>query len=171
MILQSDDWKFHVDMERTMEFSANEAREHCDCAYCQNFYEAVDIHYPELRQMLASFGLDIEGPQELLPYDFDGKMYYDSGYVVYGQILHIGKEPIFVNGLHIHPVSDMGAHDAIHISHDCSDPCFVLDIGTVVLPWVLDEPLEEVVSPANDPSFLKRMWKRLLAKMMKTDIQ
>ena len=53
MILQIDDWKFDIDMERTMEYSAKEAAEHCDCAYCRNFYAAVDEHCSDLRPFLA----------------------------------------------------------------------------------------------------------------------
>ena len=51
-------------------------------------------------------------------------------------------------------------------------PYFVLWVGPMNLPWVLDEPLEEeeIVSPANQPSFLKRMWNWLLNRSPVSDL-
>ena len=166
MILQIDDWKFDIDMERTMAYSANEAAEHCDCAYCRNFYAAVDQEYPALRSFLAQFGLNIEAPDEQMPYDFQGEMYYDSAYMVSGRILNMGRMPLLVGDVLISPKSA----DDVHINHNCPEPCFALDVGTVVLPWVLDEPMKDTVSPANFPFFLKKMWQRLLGKVQKDKI-
>ena len=163
MILQIDDWKFDIDMERTMAYSANEATEHCNCAYCRNFYAAVDREYPALRSFLAQFGLNIEAPDEQMPYDYQGKMYYDSVYMVSGTILSMGRKPLLVGDVLISPKSA----DDVQINHSCPEPFFALDVGTVALPWVLDEPMKETVSPANFPSFLKKMWQRLLGKAQK----
>ena len=41
-------------------------------------------------------------------------------------------------------------------------PFFVLTSGLLDLPWVLDEDMDEVISPANEPEYLERMMKRLL---------
>lgn len=152
MILQIGDWKFDIDMTRTFEYSAKEAAEHCDCAYCRNFYAAVDGEYPSLRPFLAQFGLNIEAPEEQMPYDLDGKMYYDSTFLVFGEILQAGEKEILEGDVSIRPVF-------------WDDSRFALDIGTVVLPWVLEEPLEDTVSPANLPSFLQKMWQKLLDRM------
>ena len=168
MILKIADWIFDINMERTMAYSAAEAAERCDCAYCRNFYAAVDSAYPQLRPFLAQFGIDIEAPDELLPYDLEGKMYYDGVYMVSGSILHRGNAPFFsCRGLE---VTSMDEAHVLHVSHACPKPCFSLDVGTAVLPWVLDEPMEETVSPANEPSFLKRMWDRLLGKATQNSI-
>ena len=94
MIIEIDGWKFDVDITATMEYSANEAAEHCDCGYCRNFYASIDREYPDLRPFLTQFGVDIEAPDELLPYDFPGEMDYDGYYAVCGWILTAGKEPI-----------------------------------------------------------------------------
>ena len=163
MILQIDDWKFDIDMERTMAYSANEATEHCGCAYCRNFYVAVDQEYPALRPYLAQFGLNIEAPDEQMPYDYQEKMYYDSAYMVSGTILSMGRKPLLVGDVLISPKSA----DDVQINHSCPEPCFALDVGTVALPWVLDEPMKDTVSPANFPFFLKKMWQRLLGKAQK----
>lgn len=39
---------------------------------------------------------------------------------------------------------------------------FVFDTGLLDLPWVLDEDMDEVISPANEPEYMERMMNRLL---------
>ena len=43
--------------------------------------------------------------------------------------------------------------------------------GIFVTPWVLQEPMEDVVSTANDPEFLQTMQDRLLDRVLETDVQ
>lgn len=169
LILKIDDWVFDSDMEQTMAYSAAEAAEHCACAYCRNFYIAVDAHYPNLRPFLGQFGVDIASPEEQMPYDINGKMYYDSIYMVSGKVTQEGKCAIGMDGLLIKPTTVSETDGTNLINYNCPAPCFALDISTVVLPWVLDEPLKETVSPANSPSFLRRMWQRLLKKANRSD--
>lgn len=164
MILEIDGWKFDIDMTAIMEYSSNEAKYHCDCAYCRNFYAAVDEVYPNLRPFLARFGLDIEAPDELMPFDMENRMDYDGVYVVAGCILTKGDELIQVDDLRIAPEYDS------EINHSQLQPCFYLTINDIMLPWVLDEPMKDVVSPANFPSFLKKMWNKLLGRQPKSDI-
>lgn len=170
MILQIDDWKFDIDMERTMEYSADEAAEHCDCAYCRIFYAAVDRTYPELRPFLAQFGLDIEAPGEM-----DTDIYrcdsidYELGYIVFGKILRCGDTELFAGTLHASVVYPKRGTYLWEIMPKDAE-CFELSIPFFRLPWVLDEPMEDVVSPANEPSFLKKMWYRLLGKAKNSDI-
>ncbi len=154
MLLKIADWEFDIDLEATMAYSAAEAATHCDCAYCRNFYAAVDIACPEARPFLTRFGLDIEAPEELMPFD-DGT--YDVTYAVCGRILHRGGA-LYVSGVPVYPDTDTNVNVA------CPSPFFVLNIGLLRLPWVLDEPFDEVVSPANTPSFLKKMWNKLLGR-------
>ena len=168
MILQIDDWKFDIDLERTMAYSAGEAAEHCDCAYCRNFYATVDTDYPELRPFLAQFGLDVEAPDELMPYDVAEDMHYDGVYMVCGRILQVGQKLLLDRGCLT--IEAREYEDGLHINHSCPEPYFALDVGTVILPWVLNEPMKDVVSPANVPSFLKKMWARLLGRAKKSDI-
>ena len=152
MILQIDDWKFDIDMERTMAYSAKEAAEHCDCAYCRNFYAAVDEAHPKLRPFLAQFGLDIEAPEEMLPV-IDGNILYDPTYRIFGSY-----------------EMQAGLCNLVAREDEDANDCFLLDCYEVFLPWVLDESLEEVISPANEPSMLQRMWSKLLGKSPKDSI-
>lgn len=167
MIVAIDDWKFDIDMERTMEYSAAEAAEHCDCAYCRNFYAAVDDHCPELRPLLARFGIDVEGPDALYPYDaHKDRILYEGEYVVFGAILQQGKKPINFAGANafvIWPTAESG--------YGFSESHFVLSLEGVEMEWVLDEPIKDVISPANEPSFLNKMWDRLLDKAENSNIQ
>ncbi len=168
LIIQLDDWVFDVDIAATMEYSAAEAADHCTCAYCRNFYAAIDAAYPRLRAFLAQFGLDIEAPDELMPYDVNAEMHYDGCYAVSGRIISKGIGPIILDDVQVTPY--MNGALGPYINHSCPAPAFILDIGTMQLPWILDEPMEETVSPANQPSFLKRMWERLLVRLSDSDI-
>ncbi len=154
MILQIADWQFDIDTEATMQYSAKEAKEHCDCAYCRNFYAAVDDTYPQLRPFLAQFGLDIEAPEELMPFT---ETEYLCIYAVNGRILKTG-ESMQIAGI---PV-EIGEDEPINIY--CPEPYFTISIGAFSIPWVLDEEIADVVSPANQPLFLKRMWNKLLGR-------
>ena len=167
MVVEIDGWKFDIDMTATMEYSAHEAKEHCDCAYCRNFYAAVDGVYPHLRSYLAQFGLSIEAPDELMPFDIGNEMWYEADYVVSGKILSAGAQELSCDGVKIIPKQE---HE-LHINSGCPEPCFYLDVGIMVLPWVLEEPMNDVVSPANLPSFLKKMWNKVLNRQSKSDVQ
>lgn len=148
MILELDDWLFEVDITATMIDSADKAHDHCTCGYCRNFYEALDGTYPNLRAFLAQFGIDAEGVSELLPF---APTVYLVGYDVKGSILSRGKHPVMVDGAAVEPEVKNGA-------------CFRLTVGELTLPWILDEDMDEVVSPANDPECLARMNEIWLAR-------
>lgn len=161
MILRMDDWVFDVEMARTMEYSAAEAADNCDCAYCRNFYKIVDQECPQLRPMLAQFGLQLEAPDELMPYDIQDFLWYEGKYLVFGKILEHGKDRIRIGDAYIWPMDESGI--------DAEGPNFALSLEELCLSWVLDEPLKDVLSPANEPSFLKKMWNKLLEKFPKNN--
>lgn len=130
MIISMNGWIFDVDMTATMAHSAEEAAEHCLCRSCRNFYAAIDSHYPQLRQTLAQFGLDVEGPDQMTPPDTIGAyLDYDPSFFVYGQILQIGDRPIEAGTAYLlaEPIADTWD----------GQPYFRLDAYDVTLPWVL----------------------------------
>ena len=167
MILQLSDGKFSVDIERTMELSSAEAIEHCTCAYCRNFYASVDVEYPNLRPFLAQFGVHIEAPDEMMPFDQPGQMWYDNVYSVSGRILSGTEHSFTVDGLEVR----ICAKNNHNINPLFPEPHFFIEVGMMELPWVLDEPMQEVISPANEPSFLSKMWTRLLGRIKKDQNQ
>lgn len=152
MILRIADWEFDIDLVRTMEYSTAEAAAHCDCPYCRNFYETVDYKHTKLRSFLGQFGLDIEALEEMFPV-FVGtdSVDYLPVYIVYGTITKYGQHPLDVDQCRVLARSEAG-----------SDAYFELECAGISLPWVLDEPIDEVRSPANEPSFLQKVWARLL---------
>ena len=167
MLLRIADWSFDVDITRSMEYYAAEAAEHCTCGYCRNFYAAVDAHYPDLREFFALFGVDIEAPYEQMPFDVHDGIVYDSVYPVYGSILKNGKEPFWINDVSIQPLPIDSRFEADF----ATEHCFLLEVNTVNLPWVLPEPMENTISPANEQSFLDKMMDRLLTKAMDNEIK
>ena len=141
MILKLGDWKFRVNVEATRERTGRYSYEHCQCGYCKNFYDAVDLAHPQLRSALENFGINLEGPCELMPFEPTLML---ACYRVDGQILQWGKSHLSVKGVQILPEAG-------------DDTTFLLWVGEMQLPWIQEEPVEDVVSPANLPEFLERM--------------
>ena len=69
MILEYGDWKFDVDVEATKERTRRYSFDHCECGYCKNFYEVIDQAHPQLRPALEPFGIHLEGPCEMVPFE------------------------------------------------------------------------------------------------------
>lgn len=159
MYLDVFDWSFDVDITATMIYSAAEASQHCLCAYCRNFYASIDSVYPELRGFLGRFGLNLEAPDEMVPYfpPTDCDVFYS----VRGKILSRGNQPIFLQDLIIRP---MAAADVM-VNTEIEEPFFFLKLEGISLPWILDEPMEDVISPANEEAFLYRAVERKLREL------
>ena len=79
-----------MDIEQTKAYYTGIKREDiCGCPYCQNFIDEVRHSYPEAAAYLASVGVDIERPFEvLLPTDSaDGYMdYHLVQYLIAGDV-------------------------------------------------------------------------------------
>ena len=141
MILKFGDWKFRVDVEATKERTRKYSFEHCQCGYCKNFYEAIDVAYPELRPVMEHFGVNLEGPCELMPFEPTLML---ACYRVDGHIEQWGNDQLLASGVPLVPE----AGDA---------STFLLWVGELRIPWLQKESEDEVVSPANLPEFMERM--------------
>ncbi len=148
MILTVNDWTFDIDLPRTRDHAAFAALDHCTCAYCENYYRTVRAVAPELQAFLEPFGVDIDGPVEMWPFE---PTFCLTGYRVFGRILRIGKGPMMAGTV---PVS----------AQQRDGDWFSLEVGELELPWVLNEDPEEVISPANEPEFLDRMYRKWLER-------
>ena len=148
MVLQIDDWVFRVDLERTKEHSSFVSSEHCTCSYCENYYRTVSTVYPALKEFLSRFGILIDGPSEMYPIE---PTLYLAGYRVFGEIMTYGMGPMMVCGV---PVT----------AEPVDETHFMLEIGEMPLPWALAEDPDEVISPANEPEFLEKMYRKLLLR-------
>ncbi len=139
--LHAGDWWFRVDKEATQAHTTKNAADHCECAYCRNFYDALPAAYPKLISFLEEFGIDYNGPSELMPFEPTLML---ACYRVKGQILEWGKAELYSDGV------------AITVEA-CDEGTFLLWVGEAEIPWLQQEPMEEVISPANLPEFLERM--------------
>ena len=148
MRLKINDWEFDIDLEATREHSSFAATDHCNCAYCQNYYRAVSLCYPSLGQFLKAFGLQVEGPVEMYPFE---PTVYLAGYRVRGKILKFGAAPMMVDGI---PVA----------ADPRQEEFFMLEVGEMALPWLLQEDPDEVISPANEPEFLEKMYRKRISR-------
>ena len=150
MVLQLDGWNFRVDITATLEHTTKNASDHCDCAYCRNFYGSVDAVYPALRPFLAKFGIFLDGPSEVMPLE---PTYILACYRVHGEILSRGGEDFWLG-------------DVRFTVEECNDGTFLLWVGELDLPWTLEEDVDEVISPANLPEFMDRMRKVYLKRTL-----
>lgn len=135
------DWEFSVDTEATLIRTMQYSTDHCTCAYCRNYYETLDMAHPRLRPVLGKFGIAVEGPCELMPLEPNVML---ACYRVDGTIISRGQTRIYVDDVSITP-------------EEGENGTFLLWVGEMVLPWIQEEAMEDVISPANQPEFLERM--------------
>ena len=135
------DWIFEVDTAATAAYTLKCSTDHCTCAYCRNYYETIDMAHPTLRPFLRRFGILAEGPSEVMPLEPTLVM---AGYRVTGRILTRGKARMHAD------------HVPVHIE-ESDEGTFLLWVGEMELPWNQPEPMDDVISPANQPEFLLRM--------------
>ena len=141
LILEYGDWKFDVDVEATKERTSKYSFDHCECGYCKNFYEVIDHAHPQLRPALEPFGIHLEGPCELVPFEPTLML---ACYRVDGKILRWGRSSLYVSGAPLLPEAG-------------DEHTFLLWVGELPVPWMQEEAMEDVVSPANLPEFMDRM--------------
>ena len=156
MLLKIADWIFDADIPATMSYSAGVWDDHCTCGYCRNFYETLNGEYPQLRVFLEQFGMNSLTPEEMSPIEPTLCM---VSYCISGTIVKHGIYPIDIDGV----VLTVSSHEDNPLYEPpYGKPFFVLTTGLLELPWVLDEDMDEVISPANEPEYMERMMGRLL---------
>ncbi len=141
MIFTIDDWVFDVDTEATLAHTTKNSLDHCTCGYCKNYYEAVEQTHPELIDFLSQFGVNIQGPSELMPFE---PTLILACYRVCGKIINWGHTQITAGRVPI--TVETGENGT-----------FCLWVGEMLLPWLQEEDMFDVVSPANLPEFIERM--------------
>ena len=146
MTIRLADWIFLVNPEATRDHTAACSADHCTCPYCRNFYENVASAHPALGPVLSRFGVELNGPSEVMPFEPTLVMVC---YRVTGQILQEGASRLHVNQVPLRP-------------EPADADSFFLWAGEMALPWTQEEDPDEVISPANQPEFLERMMKRWL---------
>ena len=141
MTLKLADWYFQVDAEATREQTTRYSFDHCTCGYCKNYYDTMESTYPEVCEFLDQFGVNIQGPSELMPFEPTLML---ACYRIRGDIIQWGSAELWAGDI---PVTVERGEDST----------FLLWVGELQLPWVQQEAQEDVISPANLPEFLERM--------------
>lgn len=163
MILEIQGWAFDIDFDATRLYSDKVLEDHCQCGYCRNFYKAIDGAYPALRPFLKKFGMCVETPEELMPFE---PTVVTVSYCISGRILKRAPAPLEGGGT----IFAVDTQEEMPFETQCPEPYFVITSGYLDLPWLLDEDMNEVISTANEPEFLEKMWTRLLETAQDTEI-
>lgn len=135
--IEKDEWKFSVDVEKTKEYYKNISL--CDCPDCRNYNVQIEEKLPKLKDFLEEFGVDVSRPDENSSVELETSIDYLSvDYTVCGEIIEVGKYEIDI-------------YDNLFLSIVVNDDCvcpneqtgkyFTFTVFQIVLPWVLDEPL------------------------------
>lgn len=146
MTIRLADWEFELDEAATLEYTRKCSLDHCTCAYCENFYENVDRCHPNLRPVLDRFGIYLNGPCEVMPFE---PTLVAAAYRITGKIRNRGEAYLHIDDVPLRP-------------EYADNDTFLLWIGPLELSWTQSEDMFEVVSPANQPEFMERMMERLL---------
>lgn len=146
MIIRLADWQFEVSVEQTMDYTRKCSLDHCTCPYCQNFYENIDLSYPSLGPVLSQFGIYLNGPCEVMPFE---PTLVAAAYRVTGRILRKGDSYLHADGADLRP-------------EEGDEETFLMWVGPVDLPWTQEIHMDEVISPANQPEFMERMMRQAL---------
>lgn len=156
MTISVADWIFDVDIASTMSYSAKVWENHCTCGYCRNFYETMNTEYPLTKAFLKKFGMNSLTPEEMSPIE---PTLCILSYCICGTVVKRGIYPIDSGDVVFSVTTD--AQNPLY-EPLFGKPFFVLTTGLLELPWVLDENMDDVISPANEPEYMQRMMNRLL---------
>ena len=141
MIIQKQDCKMDIDIEKTKEYYKTHSL--CDCPSCRNYYAQVKERFHLLDEFLLELGVSIDRPDEMGCVEADNEIQYIfASYTVCGKILELDKYEIDLNdgGLFLNIV--IGDY---FIPNEQKNDYFVVSIYNIVLPWVLNEPFPQAV--------------------------
>ena len=142
MIIQKQDCKMDIDVEKTKEYYKTHSL--CDCPSCRNYYAQVKDRFPLLDKFLLELGVSIDRPDEMGCVELQNEIQYlFASYTVCGKILELDKYKIDLNdgGLFLNIV--IGDY---FVPNEQKTDYFVVAVYNIVLPWVLNEPFPEAVS-------------------------
>ena len=163
MRIEIQKWIFDVDVDKTQQYTKMNLREHCECGYCRNYYMALGGVYPLLKPFLVQFGAHPDAPVDFLPIE---PTLCIVSYAVSGVVVQRGPQPISLDGL----LLDVEDQSVLDYELRCPKPYFVFTTDYIELPWLLSEDKNEVISPANEPEALKRMWRKVLERVKSSEI-
>ncbi len=140
-IIEIDEWKFSVDVEKTKAYYKTNSL--CECSNCCNFYAQIEEKLPKLKEFLSEFGVDISRPDESSSVELENSIDYLSvDYTVCGEIIEESKKEIYISdnvcvGMFVY-------NDSISPNEQTGEH-FTFSVSKLELPWVLDEPLNPTI--------------------------
>lgn len=138
-IIEKDDWKFSVDVEKTKEYYKTHSL--CECAYCRNFYSQIDEKLPKLKEFLEEFGVDISKPDEISSFTYENEIDYSTVYyTVCGEIVESSKYEI---DIYENLFLSIVVNDEFAPPNEQTGQYFTFSVFQIRLPWVLDEPFPD----------------------------
>lgn len=154
--MRIQDSEINVDVEKTAEYYRSNTL--CDCLCCRNFYAQAKERFGKLEAFLSEFGISLERPDELESVEADNTvMYLTASYSVCGKLPDSYKKTV--------EISD-GGMDLKVVIGDSFSPneqtgdYFMVSVYDMNLPWVLDEPIPEVLRTAEKLPKIKRLFKK-----------
>jgi hypothetical protein len=113
----------------------------CDCAYCRNFLKTFREFAPEAVRFLEQFDIEPDAPIEIMEYgrDESKSSLYSVYYAVKGE-LPVDSLEAKVDDLAVLLYRRDSRID--YSNTDMPNPCFILRMELLRLPWVLDESYE-----------------------------
>lgn len=115
--------------------------EKCSCSNCRNFFLGFYQNYSKVVEFLRMLSIDVQYPIEIIEYGYgwDKKIQYSVYYSVKGKLPDEKVELEYDDVL----IKCSSRNDAVYSNTGMSDPCFIVEIEELYLPWLLDEPYAE----------------------------
>lgn len=141
MLIEIEGYIFDVDIDVTFNYH-DMFNEKCECKNCRNFYLSFFEKYPNIVLLLNKFGIDIRYPLEIMDFYYN-KEKEMSLYEVYYSVKGIIPTNKIVLELENAQVTFSNRKEAYYSNTGMEEPCFIVAITNIFLPWLLDEPMEK----------------------------
>ena len=93
VLIEKNNYKFYVDIEKTKEYYKTHSL--CDCVCCRNYYKQIEKELPKPKEFLADFGVDISKPDEIMSVENEGFIdYLNVDYTICGNVINMSEHEI-----------------------------------------------------------------------------
>lgn len=142
MLIEKDNYKFSVDIEKTKEYYNTHSL--CDCVCCRNYYKQIEQELPKLKEFLDNFGVDIAKPDEIMSVENEGFIdYLNVDYTVCGNVINMSEYEIDIyDKLFLNVIVTEGFASP----NEQTEEYFTLSVTNIRLPWVLDIPYPQKIN-------------------------
>ena len=140
--IQKDDYRFEVDIEKTIEYYKMHSL--CECECCENYYAQIKGKFPKLESFLADFGVDIAKPDECMSVELDNTIQYIGiDYTVCGKVINTKQCEINIEDSQRF---SLAITEGFASPNEQTGDYFTISISSIFeLPWVLDKPFPKPI--------------------------